>query len=90
MIESSVPVRVVPPGVSGAGNRSVKKERKPQRCGKCGGDGHNAMTCNKGNGDPPTGRAPKPKSKPQARIETRGAEEIIVRIRLVVTVESAS
>jgi hypothetical protein len=48
------------------------------------------MTCNKGNGDPPTGRAPKPKSKPQARIETRGAEEIIVRIRLVVTVESAS
>lgn len=90
-----VPVRVIAPGVSGAdlaphakrfnpfhGGKNVPKK---VRCSNCGEPGHNIKTCPK-----PTGKAPAMRAKPApGGTVSVSPDEIMIRIRVIVSVEQA-
>jgi hypothetical protein len=92
---------VIPPGVSGAdlagtprrfvpfhGRKDeAMKKRKPQACSRCGEAGHTKRTCPQGKAGPAP--AAKAVGRAIARIHAGSADEVVVRVRIVVSVEQA-
>lgn len=66
-------------------------KRGPQKCSKCGEQGHNAMTCGQGGAMPKPAAKPAKKSARPPRSDTVSVspDEIVVRVRLVVSIETA-
>jgi hypothetical protein len=94
-----VPVRVIAPGVSGEdlagtprrfvpfhGGKTMATKTNVRKCGACGKPGHRSDSCPE--------RAPGVRSRKAgkgerevAQVRASGAEEVVVRIRVVVSVE---